>query len=65
VYVRLHGPDPTHLYAVSYSDDDLRWWAARICDNGAADNEIYAYFNNDAEGHAVRNAQTLGTLLPR
>ena len=29
VYVRLHGPDPDHLYAGSYSDDDLRWWADR------------------------------------
>lgn len=25
VYVRLHGPDHEHLYAGSYSDDDLRW----------------------------------------
>ncbi len=30
VYVRLHGPDPHRLYAGSYSDDDLRWWADRI-----------------------------------
>ena len=30
VYVRLHGPDHDHLYAGSYSDDDLRWWADRI-----------------------------------
>src|SRR5687768_11372607 len=30
VYVRLHGPDPHHLYAGSYSDADLRWWADRI-----------------------------------
>ena len=30
VYVRLHGPDHHHLYAGSYSEDDLRWWADRI-----------------------------------
>ncbi|MFZ3452936.1 DUF72 domain-containing protein, partial [Arthrobacter sp. 7Tela_A1] len=30
VYVRLHGPDHQTLYAGSYSDDDLRWWAERI-----------------------------------
>ena len=29
-YVRLHGPDHDHLYAGSYSDADLRWWADRI-----------------------------------
>ena len=25
VYVRLHGPDPEHLYAGSYSEADLQW----------------------------------------
>ena len=30
VYVRLHGPDHEHLYAGSYSDEELRWWADRI-----------------------------------
>ncbi len=30
VYVRLHGPDPNHMYAGSYSEADLRWWADRI-----------------------------------
>ena len=28
--MRLHGPDPAHLYAGSYSDADLRWWNDRI-----------------------------------
>ena len=30
VYVRMHGPDEQNMYAGSYSDDDLRWWADRI-----------------------------------
>src|SRR4051794_41489200 len=30
VFVRLHGPDQSHMYAGSYSEDDLRWWADRI-----------------------------------
>ena len=30
VYVRMQGPDPQHLYAGSYSDADLAWWADRI-----------------------------------
>lgn len=30
VYVRMHGPDRQHLYAGSYPDEDLRWWAQRI-----------------------------------
>jgi uncharacterized protein YecE (DUF72 family) len=63
VYVRLHGPDPYHLYAGSYSEDDLRWWAARIQEWIYSGREVYAYFNNDGEGNAVRNAETLKWLL--
>jgi len=63
VYVRLHGPDEGSLYAGSYSDDDLRWWADRIRDWEAGGHEVYAYFNNDGGGHAVRNAWRLIELL--
>ena len=63
VYVRLHGPDPHHLYAGSYRDEDLRWWAARIGEWAATGRDVYAYFNNDGEGHAVRNAATLRRLV--
>ncbi len=63
VYVRLHGPDHGHLYAGSYSDDDLRWWADRIREWGAAGREVFVYFNNDGGGNAVRNADTLRWLL--
>jgi uncharacterized protein YecE (DUF72 family) len=59
VYVRLHGPDPAHLYGGSYSDDDLRWWAERIREWDAQGRDVYAYFNNDGGGNAVRNAWTL------
>ena len=63
VYVRLHGPDHGHLYAGSYSDDDLRWWADRIREWDAAGREVFVYFNNDGGGNAVRNADTLRWLL--
>ncbi|MGZ8412455.1 MAG: DUF72 domain-containing protein [Gemmatirosa sp.] len=63
VYVRLHGPDPHHLYAGSYSDADLRWWAARVHEWDAAGHEVFVYFNNDGDGNAVRNAATLRRLL--
>jgi uncharacterized protein YecE (DUF72 family) len=63
VYVRLHGPDPHHLYAGSYSDDDLHWWAERIREWADAGRDVFAYFNNDGHGHAVRNADTLRALL--
>jgi uncharacterized protein YecE (DUF72 family) len=63
VYVRLHGPDHEHLYAGSYSDDDLAWWAGRIREWAARGHDVFAYFNNDGGGNAVRNADTLKRLL--
>jgi uncharacterized protein YecE (DUF72 family) len=59
VYVRLHGPDREHLYAGSYTDQDLRWWAGRIREWTRQGREVFAYFNNDGDGNAVRNADTL------
>ena len=63
VYLRLHGPDRAWLYGGSYSDDDLRWWADRIGEWEAGGHEVYAYFNNDGDGNAVRNARRLTELL--
>ncbi len=63
VYVRLHGPDPDHLYAGSYSDADLGWWADRLREWDAAGKTVYAYFNNDGHGNAVRNAARLRQLI--
>jgi uncharacterized protein YecE (DUF72 family) len=63
VYVRLHGPDHDHLYGGSYSDDDLRWWADRIGEWTSSGRHVWAYFNNDGAGHAVRDALRLRELL--
>jgi uncharacterized protein YecE (DUF72 family) len=62
-YVRFHGPDSDRMYAGSYSDADMHWWADRIEEWRAQERDVYAYFNNDGEGHAVRNADTLRGLL--
>ena len=62
VYVRFHGPDHDSLYAGSYSDDELRWWADRIREWESAGREVFAYFNNDGDGNAVRNAWRLREL---
>ena len=53
VFVRLHGPDHQHIYAGSYSEDDLRWWADRIGEWRSQGRDVFAYFNNDGYGHAV------------
>lgn len=62
VYVRLHGPDHEHLYGGSYSDDDLAWWADRLREWEGAGKDVFAYFNNDGGGNAVRNASRLREL---
>lgn len=63
VYVRWHGPSPDHLYAGSYSPDDLGWWAERIREWQAQGREVWGYFNNDGAGNAVRNCRDLIALL--
>lgn len=62
VYVRLHGPSHDRLYEGSYSDDELAWWADRIREWESTGEEVYAYFNNDGDGNAVRNARRLRGL---
>lgn len=61
VYVRLHGH--TRKYASSYSLPNLRRWAADCARWAAEGREVHVYFDNDAEGHAVRDALTLRALI--
>jgi uncharacterized protein YecE (DUF72 family) len=63
VYVRMHGPDREHLYAGSYPEQDLRWWADRIAEWSGDGRDVYVYFNNDGHGHAVRDAEGLRRLV--
>ena len=63
VYVRWHGPDAEHLYAGSYSEDDLRWWADRLREWQGAGHRVRGYFNNDQFGYAALNALRLDELL--
>ena len=63
VYVRMHGPDQRHLYAGSYSDADLSVVGRPRREWSAAGQDVFAYFNNDGDANAVRNARTLQGLL--
>jgi uncharacterized protein YecE (DUF72 family) len=63
VYVRMHGPDPDSMYAGSYPEKDLRWWAGLIAEWDNDDRDVWMYFNNDPLGHAVRDALLLRGLL--
>ena len=63
VYVRLHGPDTGHLYAGSYSDADLAGGPPGSGSGRRDGRDVFAYFNNDGHGHAVRNALRLRELV--
>ena len=63
VYVRLHGPDRNDLHAGSYRREDLCWWAKRIREWVDHGHNVLAYFNNDGDGNAVRNARDLRAIL--
>jgi uncharacterized protein YecE (DUF72 family) len=63
VYVRLHGPDTNYLYAGSYGEADMHWWAQRVREWSGMGRDVFVYFNNDGGGHALRNAATLRCIL--
>jgi uncharacterized protein YecE (DUF72 family) len=65
VYVRLHGPDHDALYQGSYPPESIAWWAARIEEWRSQGREVFAYFNNDLDGNAVRDARALRDALAR
>jgi len=57
MYFRFHGPK--EMFASSYTGTELRHWANAIKSFLGKRRDVYAYFNNDAGGHAPRDAQTL------
>ncbi len=59
LYVRFSGR--TRWYHHDYSREELTSWAERIQASGAE--EAWIYFNNDREGHAIKNALTLRRIL--
>jgi uncharacterized protein YecE (DUF72 family) len=59
IYIRCHGAQQWYRY--DYSDAELAAWAKKIRASRAQ--EVWIYFNNDFQGCAFRNAQTLKQLL--
>jgi uncharacterized protein YecE (DUF72 family) len=59
VYVRFHGVE--RWYRHDYTGEELAAWAGRIRASGAS--RVWAYFNNDRVGYAVKNARKLLRLL--
>ena len=61
VYIRFHGAE--NAYSSFYSDEALRIWADRINGFSGKGYDVYAYFNNDYSGFAVKNAEMLKNIL--
>jgi uncharacterized protein YecE (DUF72 family) len=59
VYIRFHGLEK--WYRHDYADHELAIWAERIRECKAR--RVWAYFNNDHNGYAIKNARELGRLL--
>jgi uncharacterized protein YecE (DUF72 family) len=65
-YLRFHGPEPLRQkYWGAYTGRRLWRVAARLEPWLADGCDVYAYFNNDYEGHAVRDATWLRDRLRR
>ena len=57
IYVRFHGPGD--LYASSYSDDELKYFAKKFKKWVKEGHEVWAFFNNDIHGYAPKDALRL------
>ena len=58
-YIRMHLPPE----GLGYGRQALQPWADRVLDWHRRGLDVLVYFNNDAEGHAIKDAQTLMALV--
>lgn len=61
VYVRLHGPG--NKYQGSYTRAQLKDWAYQCREWQRQGLHVFVYFDNDQQGYAAFNAQTLKDML--
>jgi uncharacterized protein YecE (DUF72 family) len=59
VYIRFHGTK--NWYRHDYTKEELAVWTERIRRSDAR--RVWAYFNNDREGYAIKNARELTRQL--
>jgi uncharacterized protein YecE (DUF72 family) len=62
-YVRFHGPDGGNR--LKYSSQKLLACARKMARLLAEGVDVYAYFNNDLEGHAIEDALTLRRFIEK
>jgi uncharacterized protein YecE (DUF72 family) len=61
VYIRFHGL--TKWYRHEYTPEELAVWVERVKSSGCK--SVWAYFNNDREANAIKNAKELTKQLKR
>jgi len=61
VYLRRHGP--SDLYSSNYSDNQLKKDAKHIKNWLNNNKDVFVYFNNDADGFAIKNALKLKKMI--
>jgi uncharacterized protein YecE (DUF72 family) len=62
-YIRFHGSDS--LYSSCYTDEELAKWAKKITELAQNLKAVYIYFNNDVQGYALKNAETIRNHFER
>ena len=60
-YARFHGCG--EKYWGRYPDDRLLSWADWMLEQSRGGRTVWAYFNNDIDGHAILDAQTLKSMV--
>jgi uncharacterized protein YecE (DUF72 family) len=60
-YVRFHGG--AGKYWGRYSDEGLLGWSDWIVEQSRVGRDVWCYFNNDIDGHAIHDALTLRSMI--
>ena len=60
-YIRFHGSKA--LYTTQYTDEELQHYARLLSGKMKRGMDVYAYFNNDAQGHAPHDAKRLREMI--
>ena len=61
VYIRMHGSKA--MFSSNYTRKELKNFARKIKKWLKQGIDVYAYFNNDVYGYAIKNAKSLKKLL--
>jgi uncharacterized protein YecE (DUF72 family) len=58
-YIRVHGGQ----WGIGLSEGELQFWADRIAGDAYHGRDVYLYFNNDPECHAIYNGYRIREML--